>query len=434
MGQRASCMPQADLGPATAKHSEDGESSGHRISWGLSAMQGHRDSMEDAHIATGSVTDFAAAALGSASPSSRGYGGSSPSKPPKRGAAPSKWDNTAMFAVMDGHGGVQVARFCERYLPSELAKEPDEDVGAALVAALPRVDEMLVDPSYISEFRTMTWPSSGTSVSKNLYDSFLGHPKYIGSCANVCCLRDGYITVGNVGDSRAVLCRAGQAIDLSEDHKPILPRERDRILKAGGYVDMEEERVCGDLAVSRALGDHEFKEDPGLSPGEQIISCVPELSHTRQTTQDEFVVLACDGVWDVMSSQDVVDFFAKRLGERRTLASRLESGELRLSQLTEELLDYCISPDLGSSDNMTAILVVLLPRTPSKVAEDPRRAAVPSYVSSQPPVLNVQLQPLLVNSQHAHHVTSAPPSPMPSLQAPGPVPGRHVFLPEPHRR
>lgn len=72
------------------------------------------------------------------------------------------------------------------------------------------------------------------------------------------------IYCANAGDSRTVLCKKSKAKDLSEDHKPELPSERNRIEKANGYV--EDKRVNGMLALSRALGDFEFKGNPLLKP------------------------------------------------------------------------------------------------------------------------------------------------------------------------
>ena len=65
------------------------------------------------------------------------------------------------------------------------------------------------------------------------------------------------IYCANAGDSRTVMCERGQAVELSFDHKPDLPEERNRIMKAGGEV--VEGRVNGMLALSRAIGDFDYK-------------------------------------------------------------------------------------------------------------------------------------------------------------------------------
>merc|ERR1719203_2444805 len=178
-------------------------------------------------------------------------------------------------------------------------------------------------------------------------------PDNIGCTAVVCCVRPDSITVANAGDSRAVLCRRGVAVEMSEDHKPNLPGELRRIHRAGGCV-MEQHvagqtyyRVNGNLNLSRSIGDLNYKQNFNLMPKDQVICCTPEVRAYRRQSGDEFMVLACDGVWDVLSSQDVVDYVRPRLGNFLDLEQRLRSGSLRLSSIVEGLLDQCLSPDLS---------------------------------------------------------------------------------------
>lgn len=120
-----------------------------------------------------------------------------------------------------------------------------------------------------------------------------------------------YIYIANCGDSRAVICRNGEPFFTTEDHKPILPDERKRILKAGGSVMIQ--RVNGSLAVSRALGDFDYKKVKELGQCEQLVSPEPEIFCKERDVNDEFLVLACDGVWDVMSNINVCQFVQNRL-------------------------------------------------------------------------------------------------------------------------
>jgi len=194
----------------------------------------------------------------------------------------------------------------------------------------------------------------------------------IGCTVLVCCVRPEALVVANAGDCRAVLCRGGRALGLSEDHKPELPRESARIRRAGGWVEAERHgrlavhRVNGDLSLSRAIGDLEYKQNKQLPPDEQLIVATPDVKTVAREPDDEFLLLACDGVWDVVGSQDAVDFVRARLGRREDWARQLAVGSLNLSSVTEELLDRCVSPDLERTDglggdNMTVILVVFLP-------------------------------------------------------------------------
>lgn len=119
-----------------------------------------------------------------------------------------------------------------------------------------------------------------------------------GSTAITCLVRGNRVTIANVGDSRAVGSIAGRALALSVDHKPNLPAERTRIQNAGGTVTsmMGCHRVMGMLAMSRALGDVMI---------ERYLSQDPDL--TEQQLQDrDFIVMASDGLWDVISNQEVV--------------------------------------------------------------------------------------------------------------------------------
>ncbi|CAF4551158.1 unnamed protein product, partial [Rotaria sp. Silwood1] len=143
-----------------------------------------------------------------------------------------------------------------------------------------------------------------------------------GCTAVVTLLRDKQLFVANAGDSRCVVCRNGRAIEMSVDHKPEDPQERTRIEKAGYKVTLDG-RVSGGLNLSRAIGDHAYKKTPKLPPEEQAITALPDIRTLTLENQDEFMVIACDGIWNFMSSQDVVDFVRGRL-EKQTLSQICE--------------------------------------------------------------------------------------------------------------
>lgn len=100
---------------------------------------------------------------------------------------------------------------------------------------------------------------------------------------------------GNVGDSRAVASISGHAVDLSRDHKPSSPTEALRIHSAGGFV--EGNRVNGNLALSRALGDFFFKRNEHKNLEDQVITAFPDVVDQELTDAWEFIVMACDGIW-----------------------------------------------------------------------------------------------------------------------------------------
>jgi len=175
----------------------------------------------------------------------------------------------------------------------------------------------------------------------------------------------------NTGDSRAVLSRNGEAVALSHDHKPFNAGEKERIENAGSHVKFN--RVNGDLAVSRALGDFVYKRCDTVDAEHQAVTAFPEIICEQRLPADEFIVLACDGIWDVMSSQEVVEKVREMLAIGRPKPPPVEesaSGEenpvppqppsLRqwdLGAVCECLIDHCLR--LGSRDNMSVIIVLL---------------------------------------------------------------------------
>ncbi|KAF0288333.1 putative protein phosphatase [Amphibalanus amphitrite] len=177
-----------------------------------------------------------------------------------------------------------------------------------------------------------------------------------GCTAVVALLHGRQLYVANIGDSRCVLSRSGRAVDMSDDHKPEDEPELQRIVNAGGKVTMDG-RVNGGLNLSRAFGDHAYKADKNLPAEEQMISACPDIRCvTIEPGTDEFMVLACDGIWNSKKSQEVVDFVSERIRER---------GETQLSKICEELFDECLAPntmgDGTGCDNMTCIIVRFLP-------------------------------------------------------------------------
>lgn len=156
--------------------------------------------------------------------------------------------------------------------------------------------------------------------------------------------------VANAGDSRCVVCRNGKAIEMSFDHKPEDEEESERIYQAGGKVTLDG-RVNGGLNLSRAIGDHAYKMNKDLPAEKQMISALPDVRKLIISPGDEFMILACDGIWNFMSSDEVVEFVKKRL----------DDGQATLSKICEELFEKCLAPNtLGDGtgcDNMTAMII-----------------------------------------------------------------------------
>lgn len=141
---------------------------------------------------------------------------------------------------------------------------------------------------------------------------------YSGSTACVALIFRDKCVVANVGDSRVILSRKGRVVEISKDHKPVLKSEMERIHRAGGKV--VNQRVQGVLGVSRAFGDIEYNALKEQSWGQQftddLISAVPDIFEVEYIKKDdEFLLLASDGLWDAMPSQKVVNIFRHFLME-----------------------------------------------------------------------------------------------------------------------
>jgi len=235
----------------------------------------------------------------------------------------------SFFGVYDGHGGDRVAQFAGENIHEIVAKQEafqKGDFEQALKDGFLATDRAILgDPRYEEEVSGCT-ASVGIISNKKIY-------------------------VGNAGDSRSVLGVKGRAKPLSFDHKPQNEGEKARINAAGGFVDFG--RVNGNLALSRAIGDFEFKKSAELSPEQQIVTAFPDVTVHEITDDDEFLVVACDGIWDCQSSQAVVEFV------RRGIVAKQD-----LSKICENMMDNCLASNSETGgvgcDNMTMIVVGIL--------------------------------------------------------------------------
>ena len=227
--------------------------------------------------------------------------------------------SSAFFGVYDGHGGRKIVEFVEKFLHLNLQKELVE----TNAETLEDVENAIQTAFLLTDIQT---------AKANLQVS--------GSTATTVLLRKQhttgtrYLHAANCGDARAVLARkGGVAYRLSYDHKANDAPEKSRIEQAGGFVIRG--RVLGILAVARSFGDHSLKQFVVPTPFVQSV----EL----REGEDDFLVLACDGVWDVMEDQEVVDFVKNYAGDFDLAARALVDEALRR----------------GSTDNITALVVEL---------------------------------------------------------------------------
>ncbi|KAL9169549.1 hypothetical protein ABFS82_04G086500 [Erythranthe guttata] len=210
------------------------------------------------------------------------------------------------FGVYDGHGCSHVATKCKERLHQMVKEElrvVDDDDDKDDVVSEGRMNTRDVEWWKCVMGRSFTRMDKEAVAICNRNDDDrvatcrceLQTPEReaVGSTAVVAVVTPDKIVVANCGDSRAVLCRNGKAVPLSTDHKPDRPDELSRIEAAGGRVIYwQGARVLGVLAMSRAIGDNYLKP---------YVSCEPEVTMTDRTEEDECLILASDGLWDVVS-------------------------------------------------------------------------------------------------------------------------------------
>jgi len=198
--------------------------------------------------------------------------------------------------------------------------------------------------------------------------STLGDPEcWSGSTATVCFVNKNCLMCANVGDSRAVLARNGKPIELTQDHRPLGSSksgrsEIERINASGGWV--VQGRVCGILGVSRAFGDYEFKggrkellNDLCASSDKQALRAnmefppvvaTPDFFEISLMAEDEFIILATDGIWDTMNSAQAVTFVSSTLKRDPTIT---------MNELASALVERALRS--RSQDNIACVIIDL---------------------------------------------------------------------------
>ncbi|KAH7447716.1 hypothetical protein KP509_01G118400 [Ceratopteris richardii] len=186
-----------------------------------------------------------------------------------------------LFAIYDGHLGHHVANYLQNHLFHNILKQPGfwKNPAEAMLQAYENTDK---------------------TILKNTHELGLGGSTAVTA---ILMLKSEKLLVGNVGDSRAVLCKDGHAIQLSVDHEP--KQERGVIERKGGFVTThpgDVPRVDGQLAVARAFGDKSLKSH---------LSCEPDIVDVPLDASCEFLILASDGLWKVMENQEAIDLVRK---------------------------------------------------------------------------------------------------------------------------
>ena len=231
--------------------------------------------------------------------------------------------NINYFAVYDGHGGKDISKYIQENLSQyflnkkviyPLSKKYVQNVFDHLQKNLRKINQ--------------AYYSGSTSLCIINY-------KYNG---------DDYINVINLGDSRCILCRDNFAMPLTKDHKPQWPEEKNRITQLGGNITFDgyDWRIK-DLSVSRAFGDLD------AAP---FVTHRPDLFRYKLDKNDKFIVMACDGLWDVLPNQEVANFILSNCYDN-TLKKRINLNV----NIAKKVAEYALKK--GSTDNITIIVIFI---------------------------------------------------------------------------
>ncbi|KAK9812811.1 hypothetical protein WJX72_004205 [[Myrmecia] bisecta] len=211
----------------------------------------------------------------------------------------------SFFAVLDGHGGRNVAHFASEHLHESVLEAgllTNKDGGAAIDAAKRMKQAVLAgfeatDKKVVQRCAAERWMDGATCVAVWVVEET--------------------VVVANIGDSKCVLARTSdqansqgqvKAITLTRDHKAFHPAERTRIEQAGGVVAADG-RLEGRVEVSRSFGDRQFKQKGMVA--------TPHIQIFNITDRDQFLLCGCDGFWGVFGPEDAVKMASKLLGEGR---------------------------------------------------------------------------------------------------------------------
>jgi len=295
------------------------------------------------------------------------------------------FSQVAYYAVYDGHGGAQTAEMVVERLHPQILKSDffnEGNIEAAIHQGFQEMDKYVVDEA-------------------NKQNSMHG-------CTCVCCLvLDGKVYFANIGDSEGILVSVENgtvtAKNMTKAHKANEPSEKERIESMGGHVFFG--RVYGSLAVSRSFGDAKYKR-PKTS--KDFVSWEPHTEIVNLSSEHKYMILACDGLFDVMTHQEVADMTHKLFEEGRDpshVAYALVSRAVR---------------DLQTEDNVTVIVVKIdwedevAPKTCeqslSQTGQEPTITKEPS------PRCPINDPPSPRDPEHAEEPEQTPPTPVQTPQ------------------
>ena len=267
----------------------------------------------------------------------------------------------SFFSVFDGHGGDEVAQHCSDRLHQHFTRQLLQSLGITSSSQIP------MDDSSFSLAHQTGSPLSGRSLIESPFnssnvdlvsealrmafkltdDELMGTEagEDMGATACIAIVGRRHIWVAHCGDSRAVIQRGGDSVALTMDHKPDRPDELTRIKSLGGRV--ANKRVMGMLAMSRSIGDHYLRP---------YVIAEPEMDCVERSADDEVLIIATDGLWDVFSCTEATNLARRCISRSKDRGmSRQSSCRVSASVLAKAAIER------GSRDNITVIVVDISP-------------------------------------------------------------------------
>lgn len=231
--------------------------------------------------------------------------------------------NVDFFSIYDGHGGKLVSSYVKNNLSKLLLNK--------------KVQYPLSKRDVVSIYDSMQTNLKTQSFSHHMGSTGLVMVRFKNN-------GEDFLNIINNGDSRCILCRDNFAMPLTKDHKPSWPEEHHRIVQMGGkpHFDGYDWRIK-ELSVSRAFGDVD------ATP---YVTHRPDLYRYKLDKSDKFIVMACDGLWDVMTNSEVVNFVLMSCFDSTT-----KSRKKCNFNIAKKLAEHALTK--GSTDNITAIVAFL---------------------------------------------------------------------------
>merc|ERR1712240_711060 len=226
-------------------------------------------------------------------------------------------EHVSYYAVFDGHVGSDASAYAAAHL-----------------------HELLVESSKYPENLVQAFQEAFLNCDKN----FVATSKTSGATAVCALIKGEMLYVAWLGNSQATLVRDGVPVKITDSHRPNRADERSRIEALGGSImHWGTWRVNGQLAVSRAIGDSEYKP---------FLSAEPDITSIEMNGSEEFIIVGCDGLWETVTPEEATDIVFDHLEEKKCDGGDIENISARLATIAKKK---------GSSDNITIIVVFLKP-------------------------------------------------------------------------